>query len=148
VRLEGHEPHKKVNVIKVVREVTGIGLKEAKDLVEGPPAMIRQGVSPAEAREIANLLSAAGGRVSVLPAPDSSPPRGVSLLRNVWLEGHDPARKINVIKAVRELTGLGLKEAKDLVELPSYLFAEGVSAAEAERLVRHLEAAGARVSSR
>lgn len=55
------------------------------------------------------------------------------------------ANKINVIKAVRELTGLGLKEAKDLVETPSAKVKEGVSKADADKIKAALEAAGAKV---
>jgi large subunit ribosomal protein L7/L12 len=55
----------KVPVIKVVREITGLGLKEAKDLVEGAPANIKEGVSKAEAEEIAKKLEEAGASVEV-----------------------------------------------------------------------------------
>jgi len=55
------------------------------------------------------------------------------------------ANKINVIKAVRELTGLGLKEAKDLVETPNAKVKEGVSKEEADKAKAALEAAGAKV---
>ena len=55
------------------------------------------------------------------------------------------ANKINVIKAVRELTGLGLKEAKDLVETPKAKVKEGVSKEDAEKAKASLQAAGATV---
>lgn len=55
----------KINVIKVVREITGLGLKEAKDLVEGAPQPVKQGVSKAEAEEVQKKLAAAGGTVEV-----------------------------------------------------------------------------------
>jgi len=55
------------------------------------------------------------------------------------------ANKINVIKAVRELTGLGLKEAKDLVETPNAKVKEGVSKEESDKAKAALEAAGAKV---
>ena len=55
------------------------------------------------------------------------------------------ANKINVIKAVRELTGLGLKEAKDLVETPNAKVKEGVSKDDAAKAKASLEAAGAKV---
>ena len=54
-------------------------------------------------------------------------------------------KKINVIKAVREITGLGLKEAKDLVEAAPKAVKEGVPKADAETLTAKLEAAGAKV---
>ncbi len=52
---------KKVNVIKVVREVTGLGLKEAKGLVDGAPSAIKEGAPKAEAEEIKKKLEEAGG---------------------------------------------------------------------------------------
>ena len=55
----------KVNVIKAVREITGLGLKEAKDLVDGAPKAIKEGVSKAEADEIAGKLKEAGAEVEV-----------------------------------------------------------------------------------
>ena len=55
----------KVPVIKVVREITGLGLKEAKDLVEGAPAAVKEGVSKDEADEITKKLEEAGASVEV-----------------------------------------------------------------------------------
>ena len=55
----------KVPVIKVVREITGLGLKEAKDLVEGAPTNVKEGVPKAEAEEIAKKLEEAGASVEV-----------------------------------------------------------------------------------
>ena len=52
----------KINVIKVVREITGLGLKEAKDLVEAAPKPIKEGVSKAEAEEMKKKLEDAGAR--------------------------------------------------------------------------------------
>ena len=56
---------KKVNVIKVVRAVTGLGLKEAKGLVEGAPAPIKEGIEKAEAEDIQKKLEEAGAQVEV-----------------------------------------------------------------------------------
>ena len=55
----------KLNVIKVVRELTGLGLKDAKDLVEGAPKTLKEGVSKEEADKIAEQLKAAGAEVEV-----------------------------------------------------------------------------------
>ena len=55
----------KVSVIKAVRELTALGLKEAKDLVDGAPKAIKEGVSKAEADEIAGKLKEAGAEVEV-----------------------------------------------------------------------------------
>jgi large subunit ribosomal protein L7/L12 len=52
---------KKIQVIKVVRELTGLGLKEAKDLVDGAPKPVKEGVSKAEAEDIKKKITDAGG---------------------------------------------------------------------------------------
>ncbi len=56
---------KKLNVIKVVRAVTSLGLKEAKDLVEGVPAKIKEGLSKEDAEKLKKELEEAGGTVSI-----------------------------------------------------------------------------------
>ena len=56
---------KKINVIKEVRAVTGLGLKEAKDLVEAAPSMVKEGVPEAEANEIKGKLEEAGASVEI-----------------------------------------------------------------------------------
>ena len=55
----------KINVIKVVREITGLGLKEAKDLVEGAPKVLKEGVSKADADEMKKKLEEAGAKVEL-----------------------------------------------------------------------------------
>ena len=55
----------KIAVIKVVREVTGLGLKEAKELVDGAPKVVKEGVSKAEAEEIKTKLEAEGAEVNL-----------------------------------------------------------------------------------
>ena len=55
----------KVNVIKVIRAVTGLGLKEAKDMVEGVPATVKEGVSKAEAEDVKKQLVEAGATVDI-----------------------------------------------------------------------------------
>ena len=55
----------KVKVIKVVREITGLGLKEAKELVDGAPKVVKEGVSKAEAEEIKTKLEAEGAEVNL-----------------------------------------------------------------------------------
>jgi len=56
---------KKINVIKVVREVTSLGLKEAKDLVESAPAKVKEGISKQEAEDIKKKFTDAGAKVKV-----------------------------------------------------------------------------------
>ncbi|HSP14279.1 MAG TPA: 50S ribosomal protein L7/L12 [Thermoanaerobaculia bacterium] len=56
---------KKINVIKAVREVTSLGLKEAKDLVEGAPQTVKEGVSKDESEKIKKVFEAAGAKVTI-----------------------------------------------------------------------------------
>ena len=56
---------KKIQVIKVVRELTGLGLKEAKDLVDGAPKAVKEGVPKAQAEEMKQKLEEAGGTVEL-----------------------------------------------------------------------------------
>jgi large subunit ribosomal protein L7/L12 len=67
VVLEGFDPAKKINVIKVVREITGLGLKEAKDLVEGSPKPVKEGLSKEDAAKIEKQLTDGGAKASVKP---------------------------------------------------------------------------------
>ncbi len=55
----------KVKVIKVVREITGLGLKEAKDLVDGAPKMVKEGATKEEAEEIQKKIEAEGAKVTL-----------------------------------------------------------------------------------
>lgn len=55
----------KINVIKVVREITGLGLKEAKDLVEGAPKSVKEGIAKAQADELKKKLEDAGATVEI-----------------------------------------------------------------------------------
>ena len=55
----------KIQVIKVVRELTGLGLKEAKDLVDGAPKNVKEGISKAEAEELAKKIEASGAKVEI-----------------------------------------------------------------------------------
>ena len=63
--LKEYPADKKVTVIKVIREITGLGLKEAKDLVEGVPALVKEGVSKADVDAIKKKLEEAGAKVEV-----------------------------------------------------------------------------------
>ena len=65
VSLEAADPAKKIAVIKAVREVTGLGLKEAKDLVEGAPKVLKEAVSKEDAAKIKETIEAAGGTVKI-----------------------------------------------------------------------------------
>ena len=65
VVLKEYPADKKVSVIKVVRELTGLGLKEAKDLVEGAPSTVKEGIPKADAEAIKTKLEAAGAKAAI-----------------------------------------------------------------------------------
>ena len=65
VTLKAYPAEKKVTVIKVIREITGLGLKEAKDLVEGAPSTVKDGVSKADAEKFKKQLEDGGATVEV-----------------------------------------------------------------------------------
>ncbi len=65
VTMKAYPAEKKVTVIKVIREITGLGLKEAKDLVEGAPSLVKESVSKADAEKIKKQLEDVGATVEV-----------------------------------------------------------------------------------
>jgi large subunit ribosomal protein L7/L12 len=65
VLLKEYPADKKVTVIKVIREITGLGLKEAKDLVEGVPSTVKEGVNKADSEAFKKKLEDAGAKVEV-----------------------------------------------------------------------------------
>ena len=65
VMLDGFDAAKKINVIKVVREITGLGPKEAKDLVEGSPKPVKENIGKDEAEKIKKQLEDGGGKSSL-----------------------------------------------------------------------------------
>jgi large subunit ribosomal protein L7/L12 len=65
VTLKAYPAEKKVTVIKVIREITGLGLKEAKDLVESAPSTAKEAVSKADAEKIKKQLEDVGATVEV-----------------------------------------------------------------------------------
>jgi large subunit ribosomal protein L7/L12 len=65
VSLKEYPADKKVTVIKVIREITGLGLKEAKDLVEGVPSLVKEGIPKAEVDIIKKKLEETGAKVEV-----------------------------------------------------------------------------------
>jgi large subunit ribosomal protein L7/L12 len=102
-------------------------------------------------KEVYKIEPAGGGVVMAAgpvggggPAPAEKPAEKTEF--TVQLDGFDAAKKINVIKVVREITGLGLKEAKDLVEGAPKAVKENISKDEAEGLKKKLEDGGAKVS--
>ena len=65
VVLKEYPADKKVGVIKVIRELTGLGLKEAKDLVEGVPSLVKEGVNKADSETMKKKLEEAGAKVEI-----------------------------------------------------------------------------------
>jgi large subunit ribosomal protein L7/L12 len=192
--LDSYGPSK-VNAIKAVREVTSLGLREAKELVESAQVAVAEGLSAAEAESMKVTLEEAGAEVelecedeggeagddgdeeaaecyatlSIVGGEDLDVVDEIQALLEeagcaseivydvsdgdddadcgsytVMLNSYGPS-KVNAIKAVREVTALGLREAKELVESAPVAVTEGVSAAEAESIKSTLEEAGAEV---
>jgi len=113
--------------------IVGLSLLEAADLVKKLEA--RLGVSAAAAAPV----MVAGGAAAGAAAPAEEKTEFTVVLKDVG------ANKINVIKAVREVTSLGLKEAKDLVDGAPKSIKEGVSKEEAETIKKKFTEAGATV---
>src|SRR5882762_2271047 len=97
-----------------------------------------------EAAQLSKLLEEKWGVSAAAPVAVAAAPAEVKDEFSVVLSAAGD-KKINVIKAVREITGLGLKEAKDLVEAAPKAVKEGVPKADAEKLKAKLEAEGAKV---
>lgn len=116
---------------KLAEEIVGLTLLEAQEL----KTILKDeyGIEPA-----------AGGAVMVAGAADAGEAAEEKDEFDVILKAAGD-KKINVIKEVRSITGLGLKEAKDLVEAGGKAVKEGASKAEAEEIKAKLEAAGAEV---
>lgn len=119
-------------VEKIAEEIKGLSLLEAAELVKRLEQDL--GVSAAAA---APMMVAAGAAAAAAPAEEQT--EFSVILTNVG------ANKINVIKAVREVTSLGLKEAKDLVDGAPKPIKEGVSKDEAEAIKKKFTEAGATV---
>ncbi|HEV2176184.1 MAG TPA: 50S ribosomal protein L7/L12 [Terriglobia bacterium] len=120
-------------VSKIVEEIKGLSLLEAADLVKRLEEAL--GVSAAAAAPV--VVAGAAGGAAAAPAEEKTE-------FSVVLTGIG-ANKINVIKAVREVTSLGLKEAKDLVDSAPKPIKEGVSKDEAESIKKKFTEAGATV---
>jgi len=116
----------------IVDQLSGLTVMEAAELVKKLEE--KWGVSAAAAPV---MMAAAGGAAAAAPAEEKTE------FSVVLAEAG--ANKINVIKEVRAVTGLGLKEAKDLVEAAPKEVKGGVAKAEADEIKKKLEAAGAKV---
>ena len=116
----------------IVDQLSGLTVMEAAELVKKLEE--KWGVSAAAAPV---MVAAAGGAAAAAPAEEKT--------EFTVVLAEAGANKINVIKEVRAVTGLGLKEAKDLVEAAPKDVKGGVSKAEADEIRKKLEAAGAKV---
>jgi large subunit ribosomal protein L7/L12 len=121
------------DLAQLEEQIVGLSLLEAAELVKKLEE--RLGVSAAAAAPVA---AAAGGGAAAAPAAEAQTEFTVTLTAA-------GANKINVIKAVREVTSLGLKEAKDLVDGAPKTIKEGVSKDEAETIKKKFTEAGATV---
>ena len=122
------------DLAQLEEEIVGLSLLDAAQLVKKLEA--RLGVSAAAA---APVVVAGGGGAAPGAAPAEEKTEFAVVLKEVG------ANKINVIKAVREVTSLGLKEAKDLVDGAPKTVKEGVSKEEAENIKKKFAEAGATV---
>jgi large subunit ribosomal protein L7/L12 len=120
---------------KIVEEIKGLSLLEASELVKRLEEVL--GVSAAAAAPVVAAAGAGGGAAAAAPVEEQT--EFTVVLTTVG------ANKINVIKAVREVTSLGLKEAKDLVDGAPKPIKEGISKEEAEALKKKFTEAGATV---
>ncbi len=118
--------------LAILEEIKALTILELADLVKAIEEEF--GVSAAPV-----AVAAAPGAAAAAPAAAEQTEFNVELTEA-------GASKLNVIKVVREITGLGLKEAKDLVESAPKVLKEGVSKEDAEALKTQLEAAGAKVT--
>ena len=116
-------------------QIVGLSLLDAAELVKKLES--RLGVSAAAAAPV--MVAGGGAAAAAAPAAEAQTEFMV-VLKDVG------ANKINVIKAVREVTSLGLKEAKDLVEAAPSTIKESVSKEEAETIKKKFEEAGAKVT--
>ncbi len=91
------------------------------------------------------VTAAAPVAVAAGPAAAAAPAAEAKTEFTVVMTAVDPAKKVNVIKVVREITGLGLKEAKDMVEGAPQTVKEAVAKADAEAMKKKLEEGGAKV---
>jgi large subunit ribosomal protein L7/L12 len=115
-----------------------VGLTVAKAVELGDYLEKKHGIKPQAAGVAVMPVGGQGTAVAEKPAEKTE--------FTVQLDGFDAAKKINVIKVVREITGLGLKEAKDLVEGAPKAVKENISKEEAEKFKKQLEDGGAKVS--
>ena len=117
--------------LQILEEIKGLTILEMNDLVKGLEEAFGVTAAP---------VAVAGGAAAGAAAPAEEEKTEFDVILASF-----GAKKLDVIKAVREITGLGLKDAKDLVEAAPKPIKEGISKDEAENMTKALEAAGATV---
>ena len=117
--------------LQILEEIKGLTILEMNDLVKGLEEAFGVTAAP---------VAVAGGAAAGAAAPADEEKTEFDVILASF-----GAKKLDVIKAVREITGLGLKDAKDLVEAAPKPIKEGISKDEAENMKKALEAAGATV---
>lgn len=118
-------------------KLAGLSLKDAVEL--GKYMKDTYGIEAAAGGAVVMAGGGGGGAGAAAPAAEEK------TSFDVILKGADPAKKIGVIKVVREATGLGLAEAKAFVEAPGKPIKQGLSKADAEKLKKQVEEAGGTV---
>ncbi|CAN7120178.1 unnamed protein product [Brassica rapa subsp. narinosa] len=134
------------NVSKIVTELSNLTLLETMDLTE----LLRKKLGVTDMPVMAAMAfpgSGGGGGPGAAAAGKGEEKKKAEAKTafDVMLQGFESASKIKVIKEVRSVTDLGLKEAKDLVEKAPTLLKKGVSKEEAEKIIEKLKAVGAKV---
>lgn len=151
--LTSYDASAKIKVIKAVKEITGLGLKEAKELVDNVPSTIKTNILRDEALSIKEEIEAAGGIVElttgdkIIGGNENEEVDSKDKV-DVILTSCDSSSKIPVIKAVREVTGMGIAEAKASVENAPSTIKTNVSIDEALSIKEKIEAAGGTVQLR
>jgi len=125
-------------VERVAEEIVQMNLLEVADLTELLKAKLKITDMPMGMMG-GGMASPSGGAA----APAAAEAKEEKTVFDVKLEKFEPANKIKIIKEVRGMTSLGLKEAKDLVEKTPVVIKAGVSKAEAEEIIKKLQAVGA-----
>lgn len=134
------------NVSKIVNELSNLTLLETMDLTEVLRQKLDVGEMPVMATMMPGMGSVAGKSGAAGAGKGTEKKEVTKTAFDVMLGAFEAASKIKVIKEVRSVTNLGLKEAKDLVEKAPTLLKKGVSKEEAEKIIEKLKAVGAKVS--
>jgi ribosomal protein L7/L12 len=135
----------KINVIKEIRVITGLGLKESKDIVDKTPSRVISGIDENSALEIKKRLEDAGAIVSIESSSSIRDHSTSSAGEYSVILNNTGNNIIEVIKEIREVTHLGLKDSKDIVDTVPSTVISGVDLNKAEQIKKQFDAIGAEV---